>query len=473
MDISKFKDVILNVFKTHSSLLVPVVIGLVGGLLFIILAVLMSSKLKKQIAEESISKGGRQIASLSSNAVARGQWKEEQKYQDKHREDANDIELLAKQSTQRELLSYEIFPAPKDDSMSLYQEFGQQFRSAVDKLMARINAGGCPTQAELEKSLQSSLGSRSPSGSGEFMRGSLERPYGGSYGGQYGEPYGRLGGARTEIIEALCRARAESAFIYANPSDLSGYEFWGKYEHPGMEEAVKDCWCYQLAYWIIEDVIDTIDAMNSGSNSVFTSPAKRLLGVWFTPISEFAMGAGMPSVSGRPASRYTGRGAVTSAKPSYVRSIREGLTDPWTGRICNDDIDVMHFNVAVVVSAKSVLPFMQQLCSAKQHEFRGWDGKGQEQIFKHNQITILESEIGLVARGGGEYEGSRGIPAYGGGSGVYGYENRGIHNLYRYGEDAVVELELICEYIFNKKGYDEIEPESVKKEESETTGSGL
>ena len=473
MDISKLKDVILNVVKTHSSLLVPVVIGLVGGLLFILPAVLMSSKLKKQIAEESISKRGRQIVSLSRNAVAREQWKVERAYQQEHKRDSNDIELLARQSTQRELLSYEIFPAPKDDSMSLYQEFGQQFRGAVDKLMARINTGGCPTQAELEKSLQSSLGSRSPSGLGEFMRGSLERPYGGSYEGQYGGQYGRLGGARTEIIEALCRARAESAFIYANPSDLGGYEFWGKYEHPGMEEAVKDCWYYQLAYWIIEDVIDTIDAMNSGSNSVFTSPAKRLLGVWFTPISEFAMGAGMPSVSGRPVSRYTGRGAVTSAKPSYVRSIREGLTDPWTGRMCNDDIDVMHFNVAVVVSAKSVLPFMQRLCSAKQHKFRGWDGKGQEQIFKHNQITILESEIGLVARGGAEYKGTGGLYEYRGGSGAYGYEDRGIHNLYRYGEDAVVELELICEYIFNKKGYDEIEPESVKKEESETKSSGL
>jgi hypothetical protein len=39
-----------------------------------------------------------------------------------------------------------------------------------------------------------------------------------------------------------------------------------------------------------------------------------------------------------------------------------------------------------------------------------------------------------------------------------------IHNLYRYGDDdAVVELDLACEYIFDKKGYDEIKPEQVKK----------
>lgn len=444
MDISKLKDTIVSVFKTHSSLLVPVVIGLVGGLLFIP-TVLMSSKLKKQIAEESISKRGRRIVSLSRSAVARDQWKEERKYQDKHREDANEIELLASGSTQRELLSYEIFPKPKDDSMSLYQEFGQQFRGAVDKLMARINAGGCPTQAELEKSLQGSLSSRSLSRWDDDMGVSSS--------------YGRLGGARAEIIDALCRARAESASIYANPANLSGYVFWEKYDYAGMDAAVKDCWYYQLAYWIIEDVNDTIDAMNSGSNSVFTSPVKRLLGVWFAPSSVIATG------------HYTGREAMTRDKPSYVLSIRDGLTDPWTERTCNDDIDVMHFNIGVVVSAKAILPFMQQLCSAKEHKFKGWDGKGQEQIFKHNQITILESKIGPIARGGAEYEGTGGRYEYEQGSGAYGYEDKEIHGHYRYGEDAVVELELICEYVFNKKGYDEIKPELVKKGEPRTTGS--
>ena len=112
MDISKFKDVILSAFKTHSSLLVPVVIGLVGGLLFIP-ALLMSSKLKEQMANESITRGGRQIVLLSRSAVARDQWKEEEAYQQEHKKDANEIEDLARQSTQRELLSYKIFPARK------------------------------------------------------------------------------------------------------------------------------------------------------------------------------------------------------------------------------------------------------------------------------------------------------------------------------------------------------------------------
>ncbi len=99
----------------------------------------------------------------------------------------------------------------------------------------------------------------------------------------------------------------------------------------------------------------------------------------------------------------------------------------------------MHFSVGVVVKTKAVLPFMQQLCSAKQHRFRGFSGEEQEQVFKHNQITILESDVGSIDR------------------------KDATHNLYRYGDDAVVELDLICEYVFNKNGYDEIKPESIKE----------
>jgi len=91
-----------------------------------------------------------------------------------------------------------------------------------------------------------------------------------------------------------------------------------------------------------------------------------------------------------------------------------------------------------VLSTKAILPFMQQLCSAKQHKFKGFSGKEPEQTFKHNQITILESNIGAIDLASQ------------------------THNLYRYGQDAVVKMDLICEYIFDRKGHDEIKPKAVK-----------
>jgi hypothetical protein len=415
MGIGKLK----NVFKDYSSLLVPVVIVLVAVFIFIP-GQLMSSKLKNYIASESISKRGKQVQSLNRSDISDGQWKVEKEYMEACAEDANQIALIAAQSSRRQLLSYKIFPKPKGISTLIFEQFGQQFRDSVDALIARAGACDCPTDVELQRSMQSY------SSSGSYRGGR------GSPGMLFKTPYGGSSDAEAAIKDALCRDKAESASVYSNPSDLSGYEFWergeprsgkskksDKFTYTGTDEAVKDCWYYQLAYWIIEDVIDTIGALNSESDSVFTSPVKRLMAVSFTTSDR----------------RSISRGKTAGDRPSYVLTVKDGLTEPWTGRLCNDDIDVVHFNVVVVVSTKSVLPFMQQLCSAKQHKFRGFFGESQEQIFKHNQITILESNIRSVDRGDTS------------------------HSLYRYGEDAVVELDLTCEYIFNKNGYDKIKPE--------------
>jgi hypothetical protein len=214
---------------------------------------------------------------------------------------------------------------------------------------------------------------------------------------------------------------------------VSGYEFWAEYEPPERDEALTDCWYWQLAYWIIEDVIDTIDALNSesGSKSVLTSPVKQLVSISFgrqikrpKAVSKGRSGAGVKAAT---------------EKPKYVISLEDALAWPCTGRFCNDDIDVVHFSVVVVVSSRSILPFMQKLCSAKQHIFKGWDGEEpEEQVFAHNQITILDSMIESINREDSE------------------------HEYYRYGEDAVVELSLVCEYIFNKAAYDEaVKPKAV------------
>jgi hypothetical protein len=416
MDIPQLKDIIqkLSVFKRHSSLFVPAVVALISVLLFIPTK-LISSKLGKQMFEESITKRGRYIGSLLQNTPAGDQWKLQQVRQEAYQNDANQISLLAKELTQRQLLSDKIFPEPRDESILLFKEFGQRFRAGVDELQKRIKAGECPTEAELKRSM-----------GGLFSSRRSER-----------SPYrSALNEAGDEIRDALCRAKAESCNIYSNPMDLSGYEFWGDYQYAGTTEAVEDCWYFQSGYWIIEDIIDTIEAMNSGSNSVFTSPVKRLLGVIF---------------SSSQATTLTSRERTTGDRPHYILTTLDGLTIPCTARICNNDIDVVHFNVRVAVGKNAVLQFMQRLCSAKQHIIRELNGQTQEPRYaKHNQITILEHRISSIDR------------------------RDKTHSLYRYGEDAVVELDLICEYIFSKKGYDEIKPASVKKSQIiETALPGL
>jgi len=119
--------------------------------------------------------------------------------------------------------------------------------------------------------------------------------------------------------------------------------------------------------------------------------------------------------------------------PRYVTSKTDGiLTTPWTGRVGEGDLDVIHFSFAVIVSNKAVQPFMKELCSQKTHTFKGWSGQEPPQQFVHNQITILKSSIEPV------------VHTTGMGTGA---------DLYRYGDDAVVQLNLVCEYVFNKAGF--------------------
>ena len=64
--------------------------------------------------------------------------------------------------------------------------------------------------------------------------------------------------ATTRIIEEICRAKAKSVSVYADPEIVSGYDFWKTYQYSNIEDSIKDCWFWQIGYWIIEDVFSTV-----------------------------------------------------------------------------------------------------------------------------------------------------------------------------------------------------------------------
>jgi hypothetical protein len=382
----------------------------------------------------------------------------------------------------RELLSYDVFHDPnKISSTVVFLKFGQHYRKAIDDLLIRIKAGDCPTEAEIKQGIEdSAVNSRLRRGRG-MMGGMMGRspmmgdsmgpptslrgragmmgrsammgrsPYGGGYGGGL---YGRGGSGRSSrgilsrsimmgelegmVIDEICRERAKSLSVYAYPSDLSGYDFWADYKLAvEPNKAIEDCWYFQLAFWIIEDIFNTISSVNSDYDSVLTAPVKQLRQM------SFNMGLRRPGAGGGV---YTGRRRRRDTRtkrdedvdrPMYVHSNDDGLAESCTGRFTtpDGDIDVIQFNVAFVVDVKSIMPFLKELCSSKEHKFRGFSGNKPEMTFKHNQITVLESKFRSV-----EDE---------------------PYSLYDYGDDPVVDLDLICEYIFNKKGYEEIKPKTV------------
>jgi hypothetical protein len=172
--------------------------------------------------------------------------------------------------------------------------------------------------------------------------------------------------------------------------------------------------------------------MNSGYEDVPTAPVKRLMYLTFQSFFK------RPESSDRTGAttRSSNKTDENLDLPTYVMSPQEGLTISYTGRYTKDNIDVIHFKVKFVIDKKALLPFIDELYKAKEHTYI--DVNGTQHTYLHNQITILNSKI--------EY-----IDPY-----------SGDHLYYRYGEGSIIELELTCEYIFNRKGYENIMPKSVK-----------
>ncbi len=435
----------LAVFKSNVSLLVAVILAAVGGLLFVP-TYLMSRSLEAKVQKESISGAAKQIDALMPTVVPEKQYEQAVALEAAHAKDANDVELMARQTTQRELLSYDMFPAPDPNagfSAQIFQVFGQRYRKGIDESVTRLNVRDCPTNEEIKRGLADLSSSPRSTGRYGMMDGGYESMP--MMGGLYDGGMMPMGGMQRIVIDEMCLDRAKSTLLYLNPADVAGYNYWGAYTYAVKpDEAVKDCWYHQLGYWVIQDIFDTIATMNSGHDSVLTAPVKRFMRVTFT------MGINRPRAGG--ATAFTGfsrrrRQATTPGqaqeadKPAYVLKAADGLTESCTGRLSkpDGDIDVIHFNAAFVVSAKDVLLFMEKLCSGKEHQFRGYpDGNQPPQTFKHNQISILESKIGSASL-----------------SDI-------THRYYRYGSDNVVELDLICEYVFNRKGYEVIIPAPVK-----------
>ena len=82
--------------------------------------------------------------------------------QRRHSEDTATIKKLTKQSSQRELLSYKIFPAPKYSSPQIFDEFGQACRRGIDSFVATINGDKPPSEAYVKTLIGAGMKDDSP-----------------------------------------------------------------------------------------------------------------------------------------------------------------------------------------------------------------------------------------------------------------------------------------------------------------------
>jgi hypothetical protein len=434
----------LSFLKNNLSLLAPILIAVAALLLFIPTRIL-GSRLRKTMEQQS-AQTGRTITSLAGQLEEAARARQMEPYINAYAHDANQIENLMKQTTLREMLSYRLFPDTNERTTLLFEEFAQKYHSGVDAMLQSVKAGAPPTDAEIQAAMQkapqpgmgaygSPYGGYGPGGPGRTPSMSPTMSSSSPYGG-YGRGMGMASMAMTDtqrkIFDTICLEKAQAAGTYVGPVDVAGYVYWADWKFENRDAAYKDCWYWQMGYWMIEDVFTAVREMNKSSSSVVDAPVKRVMNVSFV----------LGRTTGR-AIRRAGRGLRAKKEgenPLYVTSAKEGMTTPCSGRFSCEEYDVMHFNVRTVVDAKDTLAFMKQLCAAKPHKFSGWKGNEPAQTHLHNQITILESGTAPVDPESIE------------------------HMAYRYGDAQVVELDLICEYVFNKAAYEGIKPQQVKSD---------
>ncbi len=462
VNLNTIKDVLkkLSFLKNNLALLVPILIVIVAVLLFIPTR-LLSGKLKATINQQSV-KMATDIDRLIRDVNEAGQAEAMEGYVNAYKQDANQIENLMLQTTMRELLTYKLFPDTNETSPLLFEPVRRDYLAGVDAMIQRLGAGVPPADADIQAALEKSP-SRSRYGRGQSGGAYGGGAYGGGAygGGAYGGgAYGAGGGLASsyrmmseidrKIVDKLCEDKARAIRIYASPADLDGYSFWSDWKFENWDTAVRQCWNWQMGYWMLEDITDTVVEMNKSSSSVLDAPVKRVMA------ASFAFGRQASRMVGRRG-RPVRREGDMKLMPTYVINLKTAMAaPPCTGRFCSEEADVMHFNLRVIVAAHQVMPFIQELCSAKTHKFRGWYGDQPEQTFKHNQITVLESNV---------------IPID-----LEDYE----HSAYRYGGDPVVELDLICEYLFPKAAdpedkietYEDMKPQVIKDDIAGVSAEG-
>lgn len=414
-----FKPV-TSFFRKYTSLLPCIAITFVALLLFFPIMMIGGSVKKNMAASLNTA---RQVQAEISNVPTRDKAQQTKEFMDKLEQDASEIEKLALQSCQRDLVTYDhvIFPKPLDSSSQVFYEFGRRYRVSIEELLKTIKAMDAPTDSEIGNRLGASA-----------LRG-----------GMPGRGFRGRGGftdMQDSRLDDFFLSRAKEISVYAHPTAFQWYSFWEKYEFAGENQALQDCWDAQVALWVYQDIIETIYKMNGTNSNVDESAVKRLLGVSFSgPVN-------ISSQSGNNYQMAIMMGTSNAADRDIPNYITPKLSSNFvgsspTGRACNEAWDIIHFAVSVVVDSRSALAFMKELCSEKNHSYHvGFADSGEiVENARHNQITILQTDAQVVDPRSQE------------------------HYKYRYGKGGAMQLDLVCEYQFYRKSYDSIKPEPIQQ----------
>jgi len=445
----------MEFIKKRLFLILCVSVVVLGGAI-LAWGMVINSANKKKAADLQAQYDG--VARLRGKLVhdnELAQWKSQAQ---RAQEDVKGVKKRALDTTRRELIYDKVFPRPRDtvNQITYYEEFAVRYCAQVKKLLRMIKAADRPSQMEeqreREKYYQTPTGGDSAKTTAKKMTAS---PIPGVMEMNIAQP-ARRGTTATDspadkLVEDLRRRRAEELSVYIDLDAFCAYKYWKNKPSASLDEMLKNSWFSQLASWIQEDVVLSIQQVNDSSRSVLQNPIKRLIEISFmgditvNPVGSAGDRVGSGAMLRGGALGVALRNNSENTLPGYVMAgsgSARGASNPamgfgdssasikssWTGRSCDGLADVVHFEVAVIVDSTHIVAFTNAMQSKK--------GIGTPN--ERNQITVLNLEIEPVD--------------------VLAEEKAG----YYYGPSSLVVLRIDCEYVFIKSGYEKFMPIPVK-----------
>ena len=486
----------MDFIKKKLFLILCIAVALLGIGIFIS-GMMVSADNQKEL--EGISTNIQEVGRFRSQAVLGDEKTQAQTYADDYQKNLEQMETWVRETTRRPVLFRAVFPKLNNelDKDSRFEEFAKRYCSYVDSLLFRLRAGRCPSPQEEEQTIARFFE--------EHLKGSSAT---------------RLDEAEQmeRIRNELCQKRAQECVVYADSGAFCAYSHWQRL--PRLATPMyQDAWYTQLASWVQEDVVSAIIKINGSSQSVLTSPVKRLLEITFAgeppegePTLEETKVQTRTSYGGastslvrsgysrnrsicisrrdpgsvsilpvyviQPQQKQSGIRVMGGAATGGSNSYQGHIAEPFTGNYSNDIIDVVQFEVGIIIDSTRIKDFIQALESEKQSQvirisnvpkdkaevldlvriqeiLQEKESSTGSTVSVHglqvnksdievkeiscNQITVLQMDIEpidiTVEQDGG----------------------------YFYGSGSFKVLRLTCEYFFFKSGYQDLMPASVKE----------
>ena len=375
--------------------------------------------------------------------------------------DEQSVAQLAKNTTTRPILYEKVFPAPPGQSSIIYyRDFAGQYCQSIDDLIKIIRGSDRPSKIEEQKVLDDYAEGAgqtrdirqprrtSPEQGVRPGVGVFEMPGMGEMPGMM--PGRHLGITRQSqqeepLIEELRRKRAQQISIYTSPESFCCYDYWKDHQGAGDAEILlADSWFSQIAYWIQQDVVLSIAQVNDNTVSVLENPLKRLIEISFggAKAGEAITTTRTRITNYRDDSDVASRRVADSRDqlPEYVIKIKGGdneemlpsglIATAWTERISSELVDIVHFEIGVIIDTTRIIEFINVLQGTKTDSENG---------APRNQITVLEIQTEPVE--------------------IQLEKAAGFH----YGSGSLTVLRLTCEYAFFKSGYEKLKPKPVQQ----------